>query len=379
MSIEINQPTRNRLNSINNLVRFTFKNEVKYIINAAGKILISNCKNLNLGFEENTNLLQQLRTYFKVLTDPYLQELAIQEKSFQGEFKLLNEDRWFRLLLGTIDEQKETLFLVQLQEITQQKIIAQQLVRQKRNVENEMLMRTQEFILTDQAMSNDGGFLTNFLRGLRHDLISPVTQLKELLKFYTAAKNIDKKKKAQGMMSDSLEKLTRTTKGFSDFVDLYFLPQKAQKQITFEKAFMESSEMLERKITESNATINTDFSQSNNTQFSSSPLISIFYNLLSNSLKFRKIDTELIINIEAKVVHSTVELCFKDNGIGMDLAAYGDNLFKPFKRNNLTQPGAGMSLSLIHKILTKDNQGSIKINSRPNQGCEVTLTFFNLS
>ena len=75
---------------------------------------------------------------------------------------------------------------------------------------------------------------------------------------------------------------------------------------------------------------------------------SIFYNLISNSLKYRKPDIAPVIEIRSRKLDDRIELYFKDNGIGIDMEKNGDMLFGLYKRfNQHIAEGKGMGLFMV--------------------------------
>jgi signal transduction histidine kinase len=77
----------------------------------------------------------------------------------------------------------------------------------------------------------------------------------------------------------------------------------------------------------------------------------------------------LNLEISSKEKKGTVILRFKDNGIGMDLLRYGNNLFKPFKRFSTKAEGKGIGLHIIKSMIEK-NGGRIEVKSEINVGTE---------
>lgn len=367
---------KSNINYFKALIQFSFKNEGKFIIDEVGSILLENNKKLKLNISSEQNLLDFLIPLVDNLSPSSLKKATTLTKGFESVFSIEEPvTQWYRVLISPLQVDKNPLFLVQILNISNEKEIALQLIRQKKNIENEMLLRTKEIIMTDEVMASQGGFLQNFLRGLRHDLISPVTQLQEIISYYQRAETPEKKEKAAELINLSLQKLTNTAKGFSDFVDLHFLPQKGIEELSFQEIFQSTQVILENEITQSNATIKTDFGEKH-IHFNKNSLESIFYNLLSNAIKFRSENRNLVINIRTyrKDVNTVLEI--EDNGIGIDLVKYGHQLFVPFKRLNMNRPGAGIGLSLVKNILSRQ-QGTIEIQSQPDQGSKVIVVFQN--
>ncbi|MEM6965709.1 MAG: HAMP domain-containing sensor histidine kinase [Bacteroidota bacterium] len=99
---------------------------------------------------------------------------------------------------------------------------------------------------------------------------------------------------------------------------------------------------------------------------------SIFYNLLSNSIKYRSYERplEITVSITKKDVYTVISIT--DNGIGIDMERYGHFLFKPFKRLTLERKGTGIGLSIINSVVRK-NGGRIEVKSKINKGASFAV------
>jgi len=101
---------------------------------------------------------------------------------------------------------------------------------------------------------------------------------------------------------------------------------------------------------------------------------SIFYNLISNSIKYRRSNTPSVINISISKLDGKVELRFKDNGKGIDLEKNGNQVFGLYKRFDTITEGKGMGLFMV-KTQVEALGGTIHINSKPNEGAEFVIQF----
>lgn len=104
----------------------------------------------------------------------------------------------------------------------------------------------------------------------------------------------------------------------------------------------------------------------------------LFYNLISNAIKFRKKDKTLAINIAAEKIKSSgnasyYKITVSDNGIGFD-PAYADDIFVIFKRLHSYHEyqGSGVGLSICKKIVDKHN-GFIKAIGKPGEGAAFVI------
>lgn len=95
----------------------------------------------------------------------------------------------------------------------------------------------------------------------------------------------------------------------------------------------------------------------------------LFQNLINNSIKFRKKDTSLQINIDSKQIHEEEKIAFNlssgktfykieltDNGIGFE-DKYAEKIFDPFHRlhGKSEYDGSGLGLAICKKIMEKHN------------------------
>lgn len=104
---------------------------------------------------------------------------------------------------------------------------------------------------------------------------------------------------------------------------------------------------------------------------------SILLNLLTNSLKYKSNDRILRITIIAHQINTnTIELSFKDNGIGIDLDKNRDKVFGLYQRFHDYPDSKGLGLYLV-KSQVEAMKGSISIESQVNKGTTITLTFKN--
>lgn len=112
----------------------------------------------------------------------------------------------------------------------------------------------------------------------------------------------------------------------------------------------------------------------------------LFTNLISNSLKFRKNDTPLVVDIQsqqvkgaetgsAKLDPDTVyhQITIRDNGIGFE-NEYGERIFEVFQRLHTRHEyeGTGIGLAICKKIV-ENHQGTITASGEPGKGATFTI------
>lgn len=140
---------------------------------------------------------------------------------------------------------------------------------------------------------------------------------------------------------------------------------------------------LEVQINQSNANIVID--QLPSALIIPSLMRRVFYNVISNALKFKKKEETPLIRIQAQT-HCSLEvnggkngtssyckIFITDNGIGFD-KKYADDIFVVFKRLHSYHEieGTGIGLSICKKIMERHN-GQISATSELGQGSVFTI------
>lgn len=96
-------------------------------------------------------------------------------------------------------------------------------------------------------------------------------------------------------------------------------------------------------------------------------LYSIFYNLILNSIKYRKPDIYPRMIIKTYLTGKHLNIVFEDNGKGIDLKKHGSQLFGLYKRFDVDVEGKGMGLFMV-KTQVEDLGGTIQVTSEPGKG-----------
>ena len=97
----------------------------------------------------------------------------------------------------------------------------------------------------------------------------------------------------------------------------------------------------------------------------------IFYNLLSNALKYT--DEGGNITIKAKSTDETVEICVKDTGRGIAKEDIRHIFDRFYQVRNSNKDGTGIGLAIV-KAFTELQGGTAKVESEVGEGSEFTIT-----
>jgi PAS domain S-box-containing protein len=152
-------------------------------------------------------------------------------------------------------------------------------------------------------------------------------------------------------------------------------------QINEKRELVSFSSLLNEIVTSNNTVfekkqvrIKADFSDVDEIFSLKAYLHSIFYNLISNSIKYSNPDMPPRIEIKSVKDQEKIVLLFKDNGLGIDLATQGKKVFGLYKRFHSHVEGKGLGLFMV-KTQVEAIGGRITVASEPFKGTEFTIVF----
>jgi PAS domain S-box-containing protein len=231
-----------------------------------------------------------------------------------------------------------------------------------------------EKITADLMQSNENHEHFNYI--ICHDLRGPVSNILGL----TALVN-DKSLK-EGEKEFIMNALTTSAKRLDEVITDLNAILSIGKQLSEKKEDVHFSELV-ADIQKSMANIlekeqpdfTLDFSRVDEMFTIKSYMHSIFYNLISNSIKYRRPTVPLEITVKSDLVDDKIILTFKDNGLGVDLKKSGSHMFELYKRFHPNKAeGKGMGLYMV-KMQVEKLGGKISVKSEVNQGIEFTIAF----
>ncbi|EMR02074.1 chemotaxis protein CheB [Cesiribacter andamanensis] len=217
--------------------------------------------------------------------------------------------------------------------------------------------------------------LDNFVYTASHDLRAPVANLEGLMMLLgpKMQQNLDEKdKRLMDMVEASIEKLKRTIHGLLEITKVQKDLEKQIEPLQFEEVLEDVRCDIRKQIEESGALIETHF-EVPGIRYTRVNLQSIFYNLLSNALKYSSPDRQPHIRISTEQKEKHVVLTFTDNGLGMS-EAQQKKLFTMFKRFHTHVDGTGIGLYMVKRII-ENNEGRIEVKSTEGKGTAFKIYF----
>jgi PAS domain S-box-containing protein len=269
---------------------------------------------------------------------------------------------WALLTVSLIYNEDSTprFFVAQIEDITATKMLISEL-----EVKNDSL----------SAMSTDlkGKVhqLDEFNRIVAHNLRGPAGSIQMMLNMYKEETDEIEKEELFGLISQSSDALINTLQDLIQLLEIRLNDSIPFDDCDLAEVVEKAQSMLNGEILRSQAKISTDFGIQS-VRFPKVYLESLFYNMLSNALKYKKDGTPVKIDISGSNENGRVKLAFSDNGLGIDLEKHGQNMFKLNKIFHKGYDSKGVGL-FITKNQLETYGGSINVKSEPGVGTTFTV------
>ncbi|HEY5523755.1 MAG TPA: HAMP domain-containing sensor histidine kinase, partial [Clostridium sp.] len=175
---------------------------------------------------------------------------------------------------------------------------------------------------------------------------------------------------------EEIQRLIKLVEGLSDIAKL------EQTNLNLNKSKFDLSLELEKIITSfkplyknSGSTIYSNLIPNVEVLMDRDKLKQVMYNLLSNSLKYSKINEEVLLTLKCENDSIIIEV--KDTGIGIsenDLPFIFERFYRSDKSRDKNTGGAGIGLTIV-KAIVESHKGTIIVNSTLGEGSTFVLTF----
>lgn len=249
-----------------------------------------------------------------------------------------------------------------------------QLLIRNQNLQSELVEANNILTETNTELIKHNNELRQFSFSVSHNLRAPVASLLGLISLVDpksiSGENVEIFKHIQA----SCENLDNIIKDLIKIIDIRHDIFHIRQKILLEDEFKTIHDILENEIYTHHVAFRNDFSKCE-IIYSVKPMIhSILYNLISNSIKYRSLDQLPVIEISSEEDENHFTLTVKDNGLGIDLNVYKDDVFKLYRRFHRHVEGRGLGLYLV-KLQCEALGGRILVESELNKFTRFTLQF----
>ncbi len=247
---------------------------------------------------------------------------------------------------------------------------------QRKNNELQIEVETQTSHLrqTNAELVEHNGRLEQFSYIISHNLRGPLARVKGLASLLGNPQSEEEKITIHKLLLQSSQELDTVITDLGQIINIRKLNTEIRSELLLLDIIKKVLNTLASEIHQIKASINIKVDRSESILSLPPYVESIFYNLISNALKYRNPKQALSVDITAKRTDEFLEVIISDNGLGIDLTKYGDQLFNLYKRFHLHVEGKGLGLYLVRTQMEALG-GRIEVQSEIDKGTQFTLFF----
>lgn len=243
-----------------------------------------------------------------------------------------------------------------------------------RDITEEKLFAIERDKITSELIQRNKD-LEQFAYIISHNLRTPVTNilgLSNILRQEGLAEQ-DREKCMDGLVL-SVQKLDEVVYDLNHILQVRREINEKKEVVRFQDLVNDINTTINNLIQKENVQIHTNFDDADEIFTLKSYIHSIFYNLISNSIKYRLPGVNPVITISSRRLENKICLTFKDNGMGIDLDKHGSKIFGLYKKFHIQSEGKGMGLYMV-KTQVEMLGGKIEVDSSVNKGAEFFIEF----
>lgn len=307
------------------------------------------------------------RSYKKTLS--LNREITEQNEEIQTQAEELTEaNQALQVLNRQIAEQKEEL-QSQAEELVESNATILSLNEQ---LNSDIAVKKDELVKTNDELVKHNNELLQFSFTVSHNLRGPVARMLGLMNLISISNEPTEKTNYIELLQRSTIELDTILRDLNLIIDTRNGISKVREKIFLNDEWRKGISLLQDYI-KPDFTITTDFTSVTHVYAVRAMIQNIFFNLISNAIRYRSADRSLNVEVSAYRVENATCIKIKDNGLGIDLASHGDSIFKLYKRFHTHVAGKGLGLYLI-KTQLETLGGSIAVESEINKGTTFTIS-----
>ena len=245
-------------------------------------------------------------------------------------------------------------------------------ITERKSLEHERLTITKDLVQRNKA-------LEQFAHIVSHNLRSPVANIMGLTHLLRLPQqdNHTQEQCISGLAISAM-RLDDIIKDLNKILQVKRGMIEDKTVVSFETLVHNIMDSIQMQIAQAEVTINTDFSEVAEMYTIKNYMHSVFYNLISNSIKYRRPKVNPVIEISSRTEAGKTILRFRDNCLGIDMEKHGENVFGLYKRFHHDVEGKGLGMFMV-KTQVESLGGKVAINSKVNEGTEITIEFADAS
>jgi len=237
----------------------------------------------------------------------------------------------------------------------------------------EVESQTKDLLRANVELKERNAQLEQFTYVISHNLRGPMSRIQGLAGIMAYATNEAEVLDIGQKMNVSTQDMDRVIKDLTMIMEIRNINHKTLEEISLPEVLAHAMQLLQYEIHECRAIIDTNL-QVKTIYALTAYAESIFYNLISNAIKYRSPDRHLVIQVFSYQKDRDVVIEVRDNGLGIDMVQFSEKIFVPYKRFHLHVPGRGLGLYLV-KTQVESLEGKLEVESTVNEGTVFKIYF----
>lgn len=233
--------------------------------------------------------------------------------------------------------------------------------------------RTQELQKTNEELIEHNNQMEQFAFIAAHNLRAPVARVLGLANLIQMGESEEDKKTALDKLICSTHDLDQVVKDLNAILNIKRHTGNFA-EVDLNDSLTRTKRILEKEIEDTDTRIMHNFAEASKVYAIAPYVESILYNLISNAIKYRDPERTPYVAIKTTQENEFVCLAVMDNGLGIDLRKYKQNIFSLYKRFHLHVEGKGLGLYLV-KTQIEALGGRVEVRSEPNEGTTFQVYF----
>jgi PAS domain S-box-containing protein len=284
--------------------------------------------------------------------------------------------KWVSLTVSMVWKNSDTpaFFIAQIVDVTQPKLLRDKIDRQKKELEQSQA----NLIEKVKQLEEMSHIVAHNLRGPANNIKLLTETLKVKLGGTSDNENAQiisesvTEAEAADMIGKASDSLLNTLELLLSIAEIRLSGGIAFDHCDINEIIRTIQQQLQGNILESKAIINTHLDVPY-VEYPKHYLENIFYNLISNAIKYRRegISPEILIFSEQQNGRTRIKV--KDNGSGLDMERFGNKLFRLNQVFHRNKDSKGIGLFLVRNQV-ESLGGKIQATSKVNEGSEFVVT-----
>lgn len=216
--------------------------------------------------------------------------------------------------------------------------------------------------------------LQNFAHIVSHNIRSHVVNISGLIDILNLTKKEEDRDQLIRMLKTSSDKLTETTDNLNEIITIQNSIISELTEVNLRNEIDKTESVINSMTKSLNCKLCNQVGHDIKVYVVPAYLESILLNLMTNAVKYRSNERDLVIQLSCTDQDDFRVLHVKDNGIGIDLNLHGSKIFGMYKTFSNNKDSRGLGLFIV-KTQIEAMKGKIEVESEYGAGTTFKVYF----